>query len=121
MKLVALCNKQLHIFKLINPTLGVAFTDLSQGLVLIATLADIFPSRHGNGRGLPSKPGGYLELVVQTLVPFCQSPPFLHRINDVIVSGKVSAHISVHHFIILIMFILLYVVVLGSSRCCQES
>jgi len=33
----------LHIFKLIYTTLGIAFTDFTQGLVLVTTLAYILP------------------------------------------------------------------------------
>ena len=85
----------LHIFKLIHAPLCVAFPDLPQGLVLVTTLPDIFLVDPTHCR-LSSLISGVrqillqrLQLVLESLIPFCQCQTLLNGVLDILLK-KVS-------------------------------
>ena len=85
----------LHVFKLIDTPFGVAFTDFPQRLVLVTTLPDIFLVDPIHCR-LSSLISGVrqillqrLQLVLESLIPFCQCQTLLNGVLDILLK-KVS-------------------------------
>ena len=97
----SLCNLRrrrrlrLHVFELVDSALGVALSDLSQGLVLVAPLSDILlvDAIHGRLAGLVPRVSQVLlerpQLALEPLVALGQSQALVDRILDVILKKTI--------------------------------
>lgn len=86
---------------MIDPSLGVAFPDLPQGLVLVSSLPDVLlvDAVHRRLAGLVPRVGQVflqrLQLIVKTFVALSQGQSIVYGVFDVILWGKLNKTIII--------------------------